>query len=53
MTENTSFPTIGILGGGQLAQMLALDGYPLGFRFVFFEAFLALKVAPLVVSAVV
>lgn len=31
------FPTIGILGGGQLAQMLALDGYPLGFRFVFFD----------------
>ena len=33
----TKFPTIGILGGGQLAQMLAIDGYPLGFRFVFFE----------------
>jgi 5-(carboxyamino)imidazole ribonucleotide synthase len=32
-----NFPTIGILGGGQLAQMLALDGYPLGFRFVFFD----------------
>jgi len=31
------FPTIGILGGGQLAQMLALTGYPLGFRFVFFD----------------
>jgi len=31
------FPTIGILGGGQLAQMLALDGYPLGLRFVFFD----------------
>ena len=31
------FPTIGILGGGQLAQMLALEGYPLGFRFVFFD----------------
>lgn len=31
------FPTIGILGGGQLAQMLALDGYPLGCRFVFFD----------------
>ena len=28
---------IGILGGGQLAQMLALDGYPLGFRFIFFD----------------
>ena len=33
----STFPTIGILGGGQLAQMLALDGYPLGFRFVFFD----------------
>jgi 5-(carboxyamino)imidazole ribonucleotide synthase len=31
------FPTIGILGGGQLAQMLAQAGYPLGFRFVFFD----------------
>lgn len=28
---------IGILGGGQLAQMLALAGIPLGFRFVFYE----------------
>ncbi len=37
MTEKTVFPTIGILGGGQLAQMLALDGYPLGFRFIFFD----------------
>ena len=26
---------IGILGGGQLARMLALAGYPLGFEFVF------------------
>jgi 5-(carboxyamino)imidazole ribonucleotide synthase len=25
---------IGILGGGQLARMLALAGYPLGFEFV-------------------
>lgn len=33
----TKFPTIGILGGGQLAQMLAIDGYPLGFRFIFFD----------------
>jgi 5-(carboxyamino)imidazole ribonucleotide synthase len=32
-----NFPVIGILGGGQLAQMLAIDGYPLGFRFVFFD----------------
>lgn len=28
---------IGILGGGQLGRMLALAGYPLGFRFRFFE----------------
>ena len=25
--------TIGILGGGQLGRMLALAGYPFGFRF--------------------
>ncbi len=30
-------PTIGILGGGQLARMMALAGYPLGFQFVFFD----------------
>jgi 5-(carboxyamino)imidazole ribonucleotide synthase len=28
---------IGILGGGQLARMLALAGLPLGFRFVFYD----------------
>jgi 5-(carboxyamino)imidazole ribonucleotide synthase len=28
---------IGILGGGQLGQMLALAGYPLGLRFRFFD----------------
>lgn len=28
---------IGVLGGGQLAQMLALEGIPLGFRFRFFD----------------
>lgn len=28
---------IGIVGGGQLAQMLALAGIPLGFRFVFLD----------------
>lgn len=26
--------TVGILGGGQLGRMLALAGYPLGFRFI-------------------
>lgn len=30
-------PRIGILGGGQLARMMALSGYPLGFEFVFFD----------------
>jgi len=30
-------PVIGILGGGQLARMMALSGYPLGFEFVFFD----------------
>lgn len=29
---------IGILGGGQLARMLALAGYPLGLEFVFYDA---------------
>ncbi|NOK63698.1 MAG: 5-(carboxyamino)imidazole ribonucleotide synthase [Chloroflexi bacterium AL-W] len=28
---------IGILGGGQLGRMLALDGYPLGFQFRFLD----------------
>ncbi|MCX7554126.1 5-(carboxyamino)imidazole ribonucleotide synthase [Marinicella sp. S1101] len=30
-------PRIGILGAGQLARMLALSGYPLGFEFVFYD----------------
>lgn len=29
--------TVGILGGGQLARMMALAGYPLGINFVFFD----------------
>ena len=29
--------TIGILGGGQLGRMLALSGYPFGFRFRFLD----------------
>lgn len=29
--------TIGIVGGGQLGQMLALAGYPLGFEFLFVD----------------
>ena len=29
---------VGILGGGQLARMLALAGIPLGHRFVFLES---------------
>jgi len=28
---------VGILGGGQLGRMLALAGYPLGFRFRFLD----------------
>jgi 5-(carboxyamino)imidazole ribonucleotide synthase len=28
---------VGVLGGGQLARMLALAGYPLGLRFVFLD----------------
>ncbi len=46
-------PTIGILGGGQLARMLALAGYPLGMRFVFFDpdpAACAGQVGPLQVA---
>jgi len=31
---NRSAPTLGILGGGQLARMLALAGAPLGLRFL-------------------
>ena len=34
MTIHVPPRTIGILGGGQLARMLALAGYPLGLRFV-------------------
>ncbi len=30
--------TIGILGAGQLGRMLALSGYPLGYRFRFFDS---------------
>ena len=30
-------PKIGILGAGQLARMMALSGYPLGFEFVFYD----------------
>lgn len=37
MISMDKFLTIGILGGGQLAQMMALDGYQLGFQFVFFD----------------
>lgn len=43
--------TVGILGGGQLGRMLALAGYPLGFRFKFLcphEDAPAGQVAPLV-----
>lgn len=31
------FPTVGVLGGGQLGRMLALAGVPMGLRFRFLE----------------
>ena len=45
-----SAPTIGILGGGQLARMLALAGAPLGLRFLVVDSAedaCASQVAPL------
>lgn len=38
---------IGILGGGQLAQMLALAGFPLGHRFIFLDPAADACAAPL------
>lgn len=38
---------IGVLGAGQLARMLALAGYPLGLRFVFFDPATDACAAPL------
>src|SRR6476646_9640852 len=46
-------PTVGILGGGQLARMLALAGAPLGARFLIVDSVAdacAGQVAPLVVA---
>lgn len=46
--------TVGILGGGQLARMMALDGAPLGVRFLVFDPAVdacAGQVAPLQVGA--
>ena len=46
--------TVGILGGGQLARMMALEGAPLGLRFVVFDPAAdacAGQVAPLQVGA--
>lgn len=37
--HNQDIQTIGIIGGGQLARMLALAGIPLGFRFVFLDTY--------------
>ncbi|MGH8398221.1 MAG: 5-(carboxyamino)imidazole ribonucleotide synthase [Gammaproteobacteria bacterium] len=34
---STGINTIGIVGAGQLGRMLALAGYPLGFKFVFLD----------------
>ncbi len=47
---NRSTPTVGILGGGQLARMLALAGSPLGLRFLVVDSAedaCAAQVAPL------
>ena len=38
---------VGVLGGGQLARMLALAGYPLGSRFVFLDPAVDACAAPL------
>lgn len=46
--------TVGIIGGGQLARMLALAGYPLGLRFRVYDpnpAACAGQLAPLTVGA--
>ena len=46
--------TVGILGGGQLARMMALEGAPLGLRFVVFDPAAdacAGQIAPLQVGA--
>jgi len=34
-----SVKTIGIIGGGQLARMLALAGIPLGYKFIFLDTY--------------
>lgn len=34
-----SIKTIGIIGGGQLARMLALAGIPLGYKFIFLDTY--------------
>ena len=47
--------TIGVLGSGQLGRMLALVGYPLGFRFHFLDAAhgeSAAEVGPLAVARI-
>lgn len=37
--NETDINVIGIIGGGQLARMLALAGIPLGFKFVFLDTY--------------
>src|SRR5690606_2969167 len=37
-SEQPTMTTVGILGGGQLARMLALEGAPLGVRFLVMDA---------------
>jgi len=39
MTDNHQIKTIGIIGGGQLARMLALAGIPLGYKFIFLDTY--------------
>lgn len=38
MSSGTRSPVVGILGGGQLARMLALSGAPLGLRFLVMDS---------------
>lgn len=53
MSANASAPTVGILGGGQLARMMALAGLPLGLHFRVFDPHAdacAAELAPLSVA---
>src|SRR5690554_5647999 len=53
MSANASAPVVGILGGGQLARMMALAGLPLGLHFRVFDPHAdacAAELAPLSVA---